>query len=168
MKAGTEITTIDDIHIIKVDFTIPEKYLTSLESGQVVQAKSTAYQATQFVGKVVSVDSRIEPRTRTLKVRAEISNDQYKLRPGMLLQIQVERQTDNVLQVPESSIIPIEDKHYVYVVKEDVATRKTVTIGRRQPGIVEVLSGLEVGEEVVVEGALKLRDGRTVKVLEDK
>jgi len=168
LNAGTKITTIDDIHLVKVDFTIPEKYLTSLESGQVIHAKSTAYQSTEFVGKVVSVDSRVDPRTRTLRVRAEIPNENYKLRPGMLLQIQVERNVDDVLQVPESAIIPIEDKHYVYSIENDIATRKTVTIGRRQPGVVEVLSGIDIGEEIVIEGALKLRDGRSVKVLEDK
>jgi membrane fusion protein (multidrug efflux system) len=83
----------------------------------------------------------------------------------MLLNISVLLSTENTLQLPESAIIPIENKHYVFVVNEGKAVRKTVILGRRHPGIVEVVTGLEVGEEVVVEGALKLREGSSVKVI---
>ena len=99
-------------------------------------------------------------------MRAEIVNEALKLRSGMLINMQVERQVDVVLHVPERAVIPIEDKHFVFTVIDGKAVRKQITIGRRQPGIVEILSGLEQGEAVVVEGALKLRDGSQVNVLE--
>jgi membrane fusion protein (multidrug efflux system) len=71
---------------------------------------------------------------------------------------------ENILQLPESSIIPIENIHYVFVVREGKAVRKAIKIGRRHPGLVEVLSGVIAGEQVVVEGALKLRDGSAVSI----
>jgi membrane fusion protein (multidrug efflux system) len=127
-----------------------------------------AYQGDVFQGKVTAIDSRIDENTRMLKVRAEIPNAELKLHHGMLLTINIERQTDMVLQIPESAIIPIEDKHFVFVIEDNKALRKSIKVGRRQPGIAEVLGGLVQGEQVVIEGALKLRDGNQVNVLEDQ
>lgn len=165
VKAGDIITSLDDLSLVKVDFSVPERFYTTMAIGQTVEADSVAYQGQSFIGKIASIDPRIDPITRTVKVRAEISNPEFKLRPGMLLHIKVERRVDTVLQVPESAIIPIEDKHFVFVAIDGKAQRKTVTVGRRKPGVVEVTSGLVDGESVVVEGALKLRDGTNINVL---
>lgn len=165
VKAGDVITSLDDLSLVKVDFSVPERFYTTMAIGQTVEADSVAYQGQSFIGKIASIDPRIDPITRTVKVRAEILNPEFKLRPGMLLHIKVERRVDTVLQVPESAIIPIEDKHFVFVAIDGKAQRKTVTVGRRKPGVVEVTSGLVDGESVVVEGALKLRDGTNINVL---
>ena len=88
----------------------------------------------------------------------------------MLLNIEVVRQVETLLQLPESAIIPVEDKHFVFVIEgknsqEQTAVRKSIIIGRRLPGVVEVLEGLSEEELIVTEGALKLRDGAKVKVI---
>lgn len=166
VDSGEVITSLDDLSIIKIDFAIPERYLPTVSIGQSISAYTAAYGEQEFVGVITSIDSRIDNITRTLKVRAEIVNKALKLRSGMLINVQVERQVDVVLHVPERAVIPIEDKHFVFTVIDGKAVRKQITIGRRQPGIVEILSGLEQGEAVVVEGALKLRDGSQVNVLE--
>jgi len=147
---------------------VPERFVTSIAVGQPIYAFNTAYGDKAFNGRIISLDSRIDPLTRTLKIRAEIPNRDLKLRPGMLLNVNIERQVDTVLHVPESAVIPIEDKHYVFLVDGEKAARKTIEIGRRQPGIVEVISGVSQGEQVVIEGALKLRDGSQVNVLENQ
>ena len=165
INAGNVITSLDDLSVIKVDFSVPERFLPTILPGQTVVAESTAYQGKSFSGKITSVDSRIDNVTRTLRVRAEIANPDYLLRAGMLLNVRVERQVDNVLLLPESAIIPIEDKHYVFTVEGDKAVRKTISIGRRQLGVIEVVDGLKVGEQVVIEGALKLRPNTSVKIL---
>ena len=166
LGAGDIITSIDDLSTIKVDFAIPERFLSRLSVGQSVSASTVAYQENKFKGKITSISARIDPKTRTITVRAEVPNPDAKLRPGMLIRIFVERNVDLVLQVPESAVIPIEDKHYIYVVEDETAKRKTVELGRRQPGIVEIIGGLDEGEQVVVEGALKLREGAKVNILE--
>ena len=117
-------------------------------------------------GEITAIDNRIDAQTRSIKLRAIIANEELKLHPGMLLNISVILQIEKILQLPESAIIPIEDKHYVFVVNKDKAERKTIKIGRRHPGVVEVLAGLVQDEQVVVEGALKLREGSAVNVLE--
>lgn len=167
VKSGDVITSLDDLSVVKVDFSVPERFYTAVIVGQSIEATNSAYQNTVFTGKVTSVDPRIDNATRMVKVRAEIPNQDYRLRAGMLLSINVERSVEQVLQVPESAIIPIEDKHFVFVIVDGKAQRKEVVTGRRKPGIVEVVSGLVDGEPVVIEGALKLRDGTSVSVLEN-
>ncbi len=166
VDAGKTITSLDDSSLIKVDFHLPERLLTHINVGQQISAKNTAYKSKEFIGKITAIDSRIDSNTRTIKVRASINNENQKLHPGMLLNISVLLQVENILQLPESSIIPIEGSHYVFTEKEGKAFRKAIEIGRRQPGVVEVISGLKEGEQVVVEGALKLRDGATVSIIE--
>ena len=164
IDAGSIITSLDDLSQIKVDFYLPERLFTKIHIDQTITAFNIAYNEKTFVGKITAIDSRIDAETRSMKVRAMIANPLGKLRPGMLLNISVLLQIEKILQLPESAIIPIEDKHYVFVVNEEKALRKSIEIGRRHPGFVEILSGLIGGELVVVEGALKLRDGTAVSI----
>lgn len=171
INAGSVITSLDDLSVIKIDFTLPERFLTTVQVGQSLTAYSSAYKNQPFIGHISSIDSRINPITRSLKVRAQISNEDLKLRPGMLLNLTLVLQQETLLQLPESTILPIEDKHFVFVVVDgagdkQIAQRKSIIIGRRHRGIVEVLRGIEQGEQVVTEGALKLRDGAIVEVIE--
>lgn len=166
IDVGDVITSLDDLDVIKVDFAIPERYLTTVSVGQTIEATNIAYRAQVFNGTVTSIDSRIDSVTRTLKVRAKIPNSDHKLRAGMLLNINIIRNVEQILQVPESAVIPIEDEHFVFVVEAGKALKKQFNISRRHHGFVEVLGGLGSGTEVVIEGALKLRDGSSVNVLE--
>lgn len=166
VKAGDVITSLDDLSSVKVDFSVAERYLTALKIGMSVKVESAAYPEEIFVGKITSIDSRIDPVTRMVKVRANIPNQELKLRAGMLMSIVVEQKVENLLQLPESAIIPIEDRHYVFVNAENVAKRKQISIGKRLPGKVEITDGLVAGEQVVIEGALKLRDGSAINILE--
>lgn len=168
INSGDVITTLDDISQIKVDFTIPERYLPTIEVGQRIEASTKAYENETFIGQVFSIDSRIDQLTRTVRVRAIIKNPDYRLRPGMLMSIVIERHVDNIIILPESAIIPIEENQYVYLVDGDKAKRIPVTTGRRKLGIVEIVDGLELGQKVVVEGALKLNDGSPIRLLGDK
>jgi membrane fusion protein (multidrug efflux system) len=165
VRPGDAITTLDDLSIIKVDFNIAEVHLPSLASGQNIRATSIAYPDEIFEGKIVSIGSRVDPATRAIQIRANINNQDFKLRPGMLLQINLQKKMLTTLILPEASLVPIEDKHFVFVVNDTQVSRKKVKIGLRKPGKVQIVSGLNEGELVVIEGALKLRDGSKVKIL---
>ena len=165
ISAGDIIARLDNISSVKVDFSLPERFLTLVSIGQTINSKSAAYKNKTFVGKVTSIGSRVDSITRTIKVRAEIANKDNLLRSGMLLNINIDQQVDNVLQLPESAIIPIEDKHYVYIAENNKAKRIAIMIGRRKPGIVEVVSGIDEGTDVIVEGALKLRNGSDINII---
>jgi membrane fusion protein (multidrug efflux system) len=165
VRPGDVITTLDDLSTIKVDFNIAEVHLPSVANGQNIRATSIAYPDETFEGKIVSIGSRVNPATRAIQIRANINNQDFKLRPGMLLQINLQKKMLTTLTLPEASLVPVEDKHFVFVVNDEMVTRKQVSIGLRKPGKVQIVSGLKEGELVVIEGSLKLRDGSKVKLL---
>lgn len=165
VKPGDVVTTLDDITVIKLDFTVPEAFLGGLKDGMAVRARVAAYPDKMFEGKVVGIDTRIDPVSRAVALRAEVANPDGLLKPGMLMTVALLNNRRVALSVPEQSLVPLEDRQYVYVVKADnKAERREVKIGARQPGFVEILSGLQAGENIVVEGTLRLRPGATVRI----
>lgn len=163
---GTVVTTLDDISKVKLDFAVPETFLASLKQGLPVEATAAAYTGATFKGNVVAVDSRVDPTTRAITVRAEIDNADLRLRPGMLMVVDLIKDQRESLMVPEASLFPENDKQYVFVVgPESVAHRVEVRIGRRQPGFVEILDGVSEGDLVIREGVQDLRDGAKVEVV---
>jgi membrane fusion protein (multidrug efflux system) len=161
LTTSTEITTLDDLSQIKVEFELPEKYLNRVRKGQQVSAKNIAY-AKSFTGSISSIASRLDKATRSFKVRAIFPNKKLELRAGMLLELVVETKSVEVLTVPEEAIIPINVQHYVYQVIDNKVKRVLVETGRRKPGVVEIISGLVEGDTVVSRGVIKVRDGSTI------
>lgn len=168
LQPNTPITTLDDISIIKLDFTVPETFLGAVAPGARVLARTASYPEREFSGQVRTVGSRVDPVTRAIQVRAHVPNDDQALRPGMLLTVRVVMAERVALVVAENSVFQIQDRHYVYVVGPDlVARERQIEAGERRFGIVEVLDGLEEGELVVTEGIVKLRDGVQVRLAGD-
>lgn len=166
ISPGTVITTLDDIRIIKLDFSVPEVFLPVVSEGQTISARATAYPDQTFEGKVRSIDSRIDPVSRSVIVRAEIANPDRRLKPGMFMTVRLMRSEKPSLVIPEQALVPEGDRQFVYVVHEGKAVRTEVKTGRRRPGEVEVLSGLAQGDSVVIEGTQKVRDGGAVRSFE--
>jgi len=168
VKPGDLITTLDDISVVKLEFTVPEAFLSALKDGMIVRVKVAAYPLRVFEGKVVGIDTRVNPVSRSVAMRAEIPNADGQLLPGMLMTVSLLNNQRQALSVPEETLVPVEDRQYVFVVAGDrKAERREVKIGARQPGYVEIVGGLKRGESVVVEGTLKLRPGATVKIAGD-
>lgn len=161
---GTEITTLDNISTIKLDFSVPERFIQDLLPGKLVEAKAVAFPDFTFKGVVTSIDSRVNPTTRAVIVRAEIPNPELRLLPGMLMKVKLIKRSREALMLPESAIIPLQNNHFVYSVnKDNVVERKQVTIGIRTRGWVEILEGIDIGENVVIRGLLKVHPGDVVK-----
>ena len=160
---GTPIATLDDIDRVYVDFPVPEAIFAHLAVGQRLTASGAAYAGRTFEGRLSIVDSRIDPGTRSVNVRGEFANEDRALRPGMLLQVTLIRPERQALLVPEIAIVQIGNAAFVYRVgDDDIAQRADVQIGSRRGGKVEILSGLAVGERIVVDGTGKLRPGQKV------
>ena len=165
ISPGTVITTLDDSSVMKVDFAVPEVNLSQLREGLSLTATSTAYPGRRFAGRVSSVDSRIDPVSRSVMVRAEVPNPEALLKPGMFLNVEIVRDQRNALVVPEQALVPEQNKQFVFVVDGGMAQKREVRIGARSPGSVEILAGLSLGERVVVEGTIKVREGGAVRDL---
>lgn len=163
---NTIITTLDDTDTIKLDFDVPETALSRLEVGLDVQAHSAAWPEQVFRGRVASIDTRVDPVSRTITARALIPNPNGRLRPGMFLTVEIVRDEVDSLVVPEQALVPDQSRQFVYVVGADgLVERRQVRTGRRRPGDVEILAGLEAGERVIAEGTQKARPGGKVEVV---
>src|SRR5690606_21470519 len=162
ISPGTVITTLDDTRTIKVDFAVPETQVGALAPGQKVRAVTSAYPGRAFTGTVASVDSRVDPATRSVIVRATVPNRDGALKPGMFLTVDLSQDERPALVVREEALVPEQARQFVYVVQGDVVAKREVTLGRRVPGFVEITAGVAEGDRVVIEGTLKLRDGAAV------
>jgi membrane fusion protein, multidrug efflux system len=160
---ATVITTLDDISTIKLDFSVPETFLTVLSQGMNIEAHSLVYPDRVFRGTVASIDTRLDPVSRAVLVRAVIPNPDEALKPGMFMSVDLQRDRGNVLLAPEQAIVPEGSMQYVYVVNDGVAEKRVVELGRRIPGFVTIVNGLSPGEAVITEGTNKVRDGSKVE-----
>ena len=166
VQPGTVITTLDDIRTIKLDFSVPETFLSALAPGQTIEAKSAAYPDVAFNGIVTSLDSRVDPVTRAIVVRAEIPNPERLLKPGMLLSVEVLNHPRESLTIPEISLSALRERMFVYRIDgENIAREVGVTVGGRRKGEVEILEGLNEGDRIVTDGLVRMRDGAPVAIV---
>jgi membrane fusion protein (multidrug efflux system) len=162
---GEVITTLDDLSVVKLDFTVPEAMLSDLATGQAIEARSPAWPDDIFRGSVSSIDSRVDPTTRAVEIQGVIPNPNGKLRAGMMLTVALTCCPRTTPAVPERALLTYADKQYVYVVRgDDTVAQREVALGVRDVGWVEVESGLSPGDTIVVDGLLNLRDGAHVHV----
>lgn len=162
VSPGGVITTLDDLSIVKLDFAVPELFLSSLKPGLTVEAQSNAYPNTTFKGRVDSVDTRLDPTTRAVVVRALVDNRDGRLRPGMFMTLRLVRSEGKALMLPETAIVPEDSRHFVFIVADGKAQQREVTIGRRRPGEVEILKGVTDKDVVVIDGTLNVHNGTPV------
>jgi membrane fusion protein (multidrug efflux system) len=162
VSPGTVITTLDDASLIKLDFTVAETYMYVLKKQLPVLATTAGLPGREFNGKVAQIDSRVDPVSRSIAVRAELPNPKGELRPGMFMTVKLQGEVTPALLVPEGAIVPEQSRTFVFVVEDGEASRREVKLGKRRPGVVEVIEGLKEHERVVVEGTQNLRDGGPV------
>jgi membrane fusion protein (multidrug efflux system) len=163
VSPGTVITTLDDTSVIKLDFTVPETYLFVLRRGLPVTAVAAGLPDRTFTGAVTNMDSRVDPVTRSVTVRAELDNPDGVLRQGMFMTVSLQGEVSPTLLVPEEALVPERGKAYVFVVHDNVVERREVVTGKRKPGYVEIVDGVREHERVVVDGTQHVRDGSVVQ-----
>ena len=166
VDTDTVITTLDDVSVIKLDFSVPETFVNVVRQGMNIVASSLVFPDRDFNGTVASIDTRLDPVSRAVEVRAVIPNDDGLLKPGMFMTVDLQRDRGDVLLAPEQAIVPEGSRQYVFVISAGIAEKRQVQLGRRIPGYVVVSEGLSGGESVVTEGTHKIRDGAQVESLE--
>jgi membrane fusion protein (multidrug efflux system) len=159
------IATLDDIENIKLDIKVPESYSNILKRNLKIKATSESFNET-FFGNLDVISSRVDPTTRSILVQAKIKNNNYKIIPGMLINIEIIFNEKESIGVPEESIIQQGTRTVVYKVIEDKTVSLTeVKTGIRNFGKVEILSGLSAGDKIVTEGVSKIRDKAQIKLI---
>lgn len=163
VQAGQDLVNLEDLRKLKIDFKIPETYLNRLSVGQQVQIRSDADRGEVFTGQVYVLDPRVDSSSRSVRVRATVTNTATKLRPGLFAEVDLALgQNEQALLIPEEAIILRRDKTYVYRVVNQTARWTEINVGTRERGIVQVLTGLQEQDQVVKVGHHKLKDGAAV------
>ena len=162
VSPGAVVTTLDDSSVIKLEFTVPQSFLGSLEPGLAIEARADGFGERVFKGALTTLDSRIDPVTRSIAVRAELPNADGAIKPGLFMTVRLTARTAPTLMIPEEALVPEQGRTYVFVVRDGKAQRLEVTTGGREPGSVAVLSGLTAADTLVVEGTQRVRDGGAV------
>ncbi|MGB5397382.1 MAG: efflux RND transporter periplasmic adaptor subunit, partial [Gammaproteobacteria bacterium] len=169
VETGDLIATLDDTRQIKLDFTVPSVFLTDLKPGLKIRARASALGNKEFMGEVKSINSRVDPVTRSIQVRALLPNPDGSIIPGILMEVDLLRNTRQALLAPEASLLPLADEQYVMLRVEkdgkDTVEKKQVKIGLRLQGYVEILNGLNEGDQVVTHGNNKLSPGDVLDVM---
>lgn len=170
LSPGSTVVSLQALDPIYLDFTVPERYLGMLESGQTVLAPVAAWPGETFLGEINAISPELERGHRMLHVQATLPNPEGLLRPGMFSQLRVRvGEPEPVLTVPRTAIAYQAFGETVFLLEDDpdgqlIARQVPVRVGRVRDGRVEVLEGLESGTEVVATGQMKLRSGQRVRI----
>jgi membrane fusion protein (multidrug efflux system) len=152
------IITLDDNSIIFSDIKVPESYAPFIRKGLPVEVRVSSYKDKVFSGEIDFISSRINADTRSLLARIKIDNKDLELLSGSLLEITVKFNLRDSLSVPDTSIMMEGEKSYIYTVSdENIANKTEVEIGLRGDSKVEILSGVNEGDQIVAEGLKKVR-----------
>lgn len=174
LKDGTDMVNVEDIEAVLLDFRLPERFQNKIKPGQKAQVTMDAVPGRKFTAVIQAIDPLIDANGRSVGVRGCIDNRQMQLRPGMFARVNaVFGERADALVIPEEAIVPQGGRSTVIRIvpgankDELVSERVTVKIGIRQPGKVEILEGLSVGDSVVVAGQQRLqKDGSVVRVVD--
>jgi len=164
----TAITTLDDRSVLLVSFDVPEILIDRLAVGDPISVTPWNNRNTQLQGRVGDIGSRIDPESRTFLARAYVENDDDRLRPGMSFRVVLELRGERYPKVPEVSVQWGGEGSFVWAVRDGKAASVLVDIVQRQAGQVLVDAALEAGEQVVVEGVQRMREGLEVSVRGDQ
>ena len=162
------IAWLQQIDPVKIDFSIPEKYASMIQTGDKIQFTSSN-SSENFTGVVYAVEPRIDHVTRTLQVRAISPNKSGKIIPGAFVKIElVLQEIQDAILIPTQAIVPVLKGKNVFIYKNGKAETQKVETGIRNDSSVQVIKGIEVGDTVITTGIMQLRPGMNAKITEIK
>ena len=169
VTTDTAVFTLDDRHLLLVDFAVPENFLGQINPGQSITVRpwTAGPLDPSGSGKVVSVGSRVDPATRTFTVRAEIDNQQDRLRPGQSFRVSLQLRGNEYPVVPGTALQWGGDGAYVWVIENGEARQQFASVIERREGDVLVDAELPTGIQVVYEGVHRLSEGQAVRLADD-
>ena len=168
ISPGATIVTLDDTQIMRVDFSVPDRYLPALTVGATIDARPDPYPNRIEHGHIALVDSRIDPNTHAIRARADFDNADGHLVPGMLMHIAIENGRRTAVAVPESAVQTEGDQTFVYVIaRQDgktLARQTQVQVGANEGGFIEITSGIGAGVQVVADGLTRVQPDASIRV----
>jgi len=164
LQPNTLISRLSDQHSLKVEFSIPERYASTALMGKKILFKTEISDKT-YEAEVYAVDAKVDITTRTVTVRGRYNNAKGDLKSGMFVRLTLVTETaSNVILIPTEAIVPEMGGKKVWVVSDGKAQSRTVATGFRSNNNIEILSGLQTGDTVMITGLMQVRDGSSVKI----
>jgi membrane fusion protein (multidrug efflux system) len=165
---GTKIAVLEQLDQVKLDLNIPEKYSHLVKQGDLI-AFTIEGSATRFTGRVYAIDPRIDPSTRSLKLRAICANPGRELRAGAFARIELAlKSKSNALMVPTECIVPDMKGQKIFVVQNGTSQPRPVQTGLRTKDKIEIIQGLNAGDSVITGGLLQIKPGSRVIIMDSK
>lgn len=166
VTTSTVIARLQNFSNLKVDFSIPERYSASVKNGDELEFKISG-STNLFKAKVYAIDPKIDPGTRTLKIRAVCSSSYKELVPGAFAEVELNlKQINDAILIPTVAIVPELKGQSVYLYKNGVSVPQKVEVGIREAERVQITSGLSKGDTVITSGILQIRPNTKVKISE--
>lgn len=163
ISPGESLVNLQTLNPLRVDFSVPENYLSQIAPGDALQIQSDAFPNQIFTGNIKAVDSAVDPSTRTISLRAIIANPDQKLLPGSFVQVTVlAGKPQQFITLPQLAVVYDATGNYVYIVDHNQAEKKDITIIQQNNAQVAVTGEIKPGDQVVTEGQLKIMDGAPV------
>jgi membrane fusion protein, multidrug efflux system len=164
VTTSTPLVMVQTVSPQRASFQVPERYADQLKVGQQVTFRVAALVGREFTGRVDFVDPLVQLPGRTITVKALVPNPRRELQAGMFIEVRLATAVrPQAVIIAEDAVLPIQGSSFVWVVQNGKATRRQVELGVRTPGLVEVRSGVESGEQVVVGGQERLAEGAPVQ-----
>ncbi len=164
---GQDLAPLESIDPLNVDFRVPEQYLGQVKVGSRITLRFDALPDVTRDGEVGAISPLIDVGGRSILLRAHVPNDDGLLRPGMFARVSLKFEDHEALVVPEAAIAPSGETSSVYRVEDGRVARIDVVLGVRRDGLVEVMGGLDEGDDILISGLQKVSDGTAVRVLDE-
>jgi membrane fusion protein (multidrug efflux system) len=166
VTTSTSIVRLQNLSNLKVDFAIPQKYASLVKIGDEIVFKLSGDDF-EFKARVYAIEPKIDPSTRTLKLRAICTNNYKGLFPGAFANVEVNlKETEQAILIPTVAVVPELKGQSVYLFKAGLVIPQKVEIGLREEKRVQIISGLTEGDTVITSGILQIRPGTKVKITE--
>jgi membrane fusion protein (multidrug efflux system) len=167
VKAGELLTVLYSLSL-EARFSVPEDYAARISQGLAVEVHVGAYPGKSFSGTVTYISPGVNERTRTFLTKAYIEGPNHNLKSGMFAKVNLILETiEDTPVIPAEALVATQKGYVVYVVEDSVARRRSVEIGLRRPGRVQIVKGLNEAETVAVSGQMRLTDGTKVTISEE-
>lgn len=166
VTTSTVMARLQNFNNLKVDFSIPERYSASVKNGDELEFKISG-STKLYKAKVYAIDPKIDPGTRTLKIRAICSSSYRELVPGAFAEVELNlKQINDAILIPSVAIVPELKGQSVYLYKNGISVPQKVEVGIREATRVQITSGLSNGDTVITSGILQIRPNSKVKISE--
>lgn len=166
VRPGDELFQVTDYNPLIARIYLPERDVLGLEEGRTVQIRLDAADQVSFAGRIRQISPVVDTSTGTVKVTIEATEPPKEVRPGSFVSVNIVRETHpEAVLLPREAVLRELQKAHVFVAEDDVAEKRSVTLGLEEGDLIEVISGVEAGDQVIVTGQGGLKDGSAVKIL---